>query len=277
MMSSTIAHQGAQHKTLTQVIRNAIPNSGTRRYDIRASVCIILVYAGYVALVEQWLSPWLFMPLAFVCFIRYFVAYHMHFHAERARGPRAENCTYVPVVVGPLQLGYHEYRRNHFLHHRYEGDAKDPDLFLTKPKSAFAGALHCFFEPEQALPRYVHRHGWNLSFALRTFLYFSLFVGMAWYGGSHFWFYVAATRAGSFFSWYVFAWYLHRSERFRVHQSNPIPRSVAAIYAVAFGKDCLIGTLNHFTHHQFGFLPDEELDRAVALIRAQASADIVTK
>ncbi len=247
-------------------VRASIPNRGTLHYDLRAGASIYGIYALYILMVEGYVHPMLFVPIGFVMFIRYFVNYHMHFHADRQIGPRSLWSTAIPMIVGPLQLGYPEYRKNHHIHHNLEGKAGDPDLFITSQKTFWGGAFHSFFESEQALPRYIMEHGLNWKLAARSLLYMSLWFAMAWYGGEKFLWYVLMTRAGSFFSWMVFAWFLHRHERFSAHRENFMPRWVRSVYGTIFGEDCLIGTLNHYTHHEYGFLPDERLREAVAII-----------
>lgn len=238
-------------------------------YDLKAFGFTLFFYAVYAAVVLGALNQWLFLAIGPLLVIRSFNALHETFHVRKTSLAWMH---WLPIVIGPVQPGYDQYRRSHLSHHAHQGREGDIDAYLVHG-TILQALFHAATQPEQALFRYLKHRRFERRLLLPVFVNASLLataLAVGW--GSSAIFYLAATRVGNTFTWFVFHWVLHRPAFEGGLGRIELPGWFRAAWLLSLGSDSLKGSTHHQLHHIYPSVPDRMLPEVLDFIAGSAGA-----
>lgn len=216
-------------------------------------------YACYAVGVAGWLPMWLMGVVGVVCLVRYFNQAHEMLHADAKRERRWHPARQLIILMGPLYLGYRELRVSHFIHHREEGGADDPDGSMMHD-SALRSAVGCLLQPELSAIDYIQRFGLSPRLALAMAARGAVYGLLMWLGGWWgFLMFNVMTRVGNGVAFFVFAWVVHKPWLWGQVRPPRFPALLARVWVLLVGWDNMVGIRYHFLHHVFPHIPDRRL------------------
>lgn len=254
----------SHHPLAGPSVARQFPSASGVEYEIKAFIFSLIFY-GLFAATAFGLSPWILIGVGPFLVIRSYNALHETFHLRKTHYAPLH---WLPIVVGPWQLGYDEFRRSHLSHHSHEGKDGDVEGYLVRG-SLVQAAFHAFTQPEQALFRYVKQYGLSPRGRIAVLANACLFAGVLWLGwGEAALAYVIATRVGNTFTWLVFHWVLHHPQLVDGFEPLSLPRWFRLSWWLTLGPDSLFGSTHHSLHHLYPAVPDGSLPTLLAVAHA---------
>ena len=222
-------------------------DSDARRLTAASLLCVALIYGNLLAAAAGIVPVWTLAIVAALLVPRWMIAIHELFHlrSEREVDPVTR---FQPLLFTPLSLGYRENLVNHRTHHRFMGTPADAEFYQLRG-SRLSGFANAMTAPEQMWFRWVNAHGLDRRLAMDTALRFALFAALAAGTGAVFLWYWVPARITFGFSYFVFFYWLHRrGPEMGVYQLV-VPKPLAALLRLLYGRDVVEATLHHDVHH----------------------------
>lgn len=219
-----------------------------RRYTLITLVCYALLYGQFAFGLAGAIPLWTMCLTAPVLVVRWMFAQHELFHLRTAR--EVDPLTrLLPLMLTPISLGYKEYLRIHYGHHRHMATEDDPEYFQLRG-GKISGFVNALTAPEQAFVRWVMRNPVDTELIIGTLLRLALFIGLVWIGGANFWWYWLPVRVAYGLAYFSFFYCLHRrGAEYGVYPIK-LARWEQTVFGLLFGKDALLGTCYHDAHHR---------------------------
>lgn len=237
-------------------------DSESKKADALCFLWTLVFYFSYFALIKNWFSPMVYIFVAVVAIMRNFNALHQSFHAQRLSDGRVSENVFAYfrnfiILMGPLNLGYDQYKRNHLLHHHYEGAVGDPERYLQRGP-AWVAYLNAFTHPEQAVVRHLFHNGLDRAIIKTLTLNLVAYSLLMYAGGLRGAIaYKIATRLGDSFSFWISDYWLHRPSLYG--KQLVLPKLLSKTWSILFSYDSLMGLSFHGLHHQYPRVPDSKL------------------
>lgn len=228
----------------------------------RENVVITLaIFALYGLTVYFHWSPWVLAGVAMALIPRWSINTHELFHL---REPSQLDLTNRIILLPftPFSLGYREFRRIHFDHHRSPAAYDDPDAFhiLGGSAKAFVGTMTV---PEQAAVRWVLARGVSGNLAREGLMRLLTFISLAAAGGKTFFWLWLPIRISFALGDFVFFHLLHYRDGARGNFGATAPPWLSRIASIFLGATLVNAVLYHDRHHDnprvaARFLPEIE-------------------
>lgn len=214
----------------------------------RQNIVITLAIFGlYGVTVYSQLSPWILAAVVMALIPRWSINTHELFHL---REPNQLDLTNRIILLPftPFSLGYSEFRRIHFDHHRAPATDDDPDAFhiLGGPLRAFFGALTL---PEQAAVRWVLARGVSRSLAREGLVRLVTFASLAAAGGTMFFWLWIPMRISYALGDFVFFHLLHYRNDTAGNFGAAVPPWLYKLASILLGATLVNAVLYHDRHH----------------------------
>jgi fatty acid desaturase len=230
------------------------------RYQRTVLILTALAF-GQLALATFQLIPFWVMALTMPVIVpRWMLAVHELFHVRKS-----EQVNFIvqllPMVFTPFPLGYKQYQEIHAGHHRFMCSKDDPEFFQLRG-GYLTGLFNASTVPEQAVIRWVTKHGVDSQLVVTMLLNATLFVACVNFAGWNFlWFWIPV-RISYGLSNFAFFYALHRRGSSYGVYSVQLPKFVKQLYMLILGYDALLATCYHDLHHHNPRIAAYALDEA---------------
>ena len=236
-----------------------------RLYQFKLVAFTLIIFGCFIAYAQAWINTAWMAVIVSICVTRWLIAFHELFHLRSA-----DQVGFItrlqPIPFAPLNLGYREYREIHKGHHQHTACETDPDAFHIRGGfiKAFAGSVT---QHEQAVVRYIARHGLNCELITLMSIRLGIFVGLLLASPEAFIVWWLVLRVTYIINDFVFFHVVH----YRGGQTGtfpiPLPAWLKYPFIVIYGFDVVYATMFHDTHHKHSLVAAKLLPR-VALIES---------
>jgi hypothetical protein len=212
----TLGHTLAMYAVLAAALAGALPASG-----------LLLAV------------PWLYVRLS--------LGLHELLHVRAADDVPAFH-RLAMIFDTPFGLGYREHQAIHFRHHRFAGDARDPELWQIEGGHlrAFANALTT---PERALVEWIRTRGIDGNLMREGVFRCAFFVVVAALNPLVFAVYWITLRASIGVAGFMFHHLLHNRRGAVGTYALPFPPWLARAGGALFGAEPMLILTQHRSHH----------------------------
>ncbi|MBK6972935.1 MAG: fatty acid desaturase [Sterolibacteriaceae bacterium] len=154
----------------------------------------------------------------------------------------------LPFSFTLMSVGYRELLVNHRSHHRHMATPLDAEYFQLRG-SPLAGLLNAFSAPEQLWFRWIAEHGMDGALLRGTLIRLALILALIAAAGTSFLWYWVPARVAFGLSYLIFFYCLHRRGKAFGVYPLVLPRALARIARLLWGRDVVEATLHHDVHH----------------------------
>jgi len=232
-----------------------------RRYARRTVALTLVLYAILAAALLGRLSPWVFVVVLPLLYVRLSLALHELMHLRTAAQVSWFHALAM-IFDTPLGLGYREHRAIHLRHHRHAGTVRDPELFQIE--GGHLRALGCaLVSPEYAAWRWVRERGLSRDLLWQAGVRGALFACLVALNLPVFAAYWATLRVCIGGASFVFHHLMHNRDGALGTFAFPgVPRRAVAMAQLAFGREPVTIVREHRAHHRDPSVRARDLARA---------------
>jgi hypothetical protein len=232
-------------------------------YRFKLFAFTLLIYASLIAWVNDWISGAVMAVFVSVSVTRWLIAFHELLHLRKA-----EQLDFItrlqPIPFSPVSPGYREYRDIHKGHHQFTASAGDPDAFHIRG-GFFRALLGSVTQQEQAVVRYIFRHGVNREFLVLMIIRLVLFVGLFLTVPVYFVWWWLVLRVTYIINDFVFFHIVHYQNGKTGTFHLPLPAWLRYPFIALYGFDVVYATMYHDIHHKHSLVAARHLPRVAQL------------
>lgn len=227
-----------------------VTDEDASQYIRHCAVAALLLVAGYVLFIAEFISPLVLFAIVAVTLPRWIINVHELFHIRNDKQINGViRCLGMsPVPLSVLTLSYAEKRKIHLEHHRTPATESDPDSYHIRG-NFFVVFINALTAPEQSFIRFLVVNGFNLQLGLHLIiklLLLGILVGLG--GAKFFWFWLSLRIVYGVGDLVFFRLVHHQKGQygtFEMKISNALSRWAERI----FGATVIQATVNHDVHH----------------------------
>lgn len=212
-----------------------------------AAICLV---GGYAAAVMQIIPVWILCIIVLLTVPRWTINLHELIHVYDATQINPFICAMgiSPTPLSLLTLSYRELRSLHLCHHRSPASVDDPDAFHIRGPFWQVFCMS-FVVPECQTMQWFKVHGVSWTLGCDLLLKAIVFVGLAWVGGSIFFWFWLSLRLAYGLSDFTFSRIVHCQNGEYGTFPLAIPDWVRQIIIALLGEVVLYATIHHDIHH----------------------------
>lgn len=230
-----------------------------RRYRRLTVAYALTIYAVLVLALAGLVPAWVLVPVVPLVYVRLSLALHELMHVCPTSDVSVIHRLTL-LMESPISLGYREHRAIHFMHHRFSGTARDPELFqiVGGPLGAFG---HALISPEWHAVTWVRAHGLTRALAIESAVRIAAFgAALAW-NPRVFLLYWIMLRLSIGTGAFVFHHVLHNQHGRLGTFPLPLPMAWRAAARLLVGREPLVILSEHERHHRWPRVRASDLTR----------------